>query len=118
MVSSCGQRRLWSDWADAQADLSLRWAHSHIVGFVMSRLMCEPTRITELCQCASVRSKTMWTGKAFQRTTVNFLNVRTPPKNCCNHPKSLTRWRFLRVMFPKDAEGIADPDQTAPVGVV
>ena len=29
------QRRLWSDWADAQADLSLRWAHSHIVGFVM-----------------------------------------------------------------------------------
>ena len=32
------QRRLWSDWADAQADLSLRWAHSHIVDFVMSRL--------------------------------------------------------------------------------
>ena len=29
------QRRLWSDWADAQADPSLRWAHSHIVGFVM-----------------------------------------------------------------------------------
>ena len=34
------QRRLWSDWADAQADLSLRWAHTHFVGFVMSRLMC------------------------------------------------------------------------------
>ena len=32
------QRRLWSDWADAQADLSLRWAHSHLVGFVMRRL--------------------------------------------------------------------------------
>ena len=32
------QRRLWSDWADAQADLSLRWAHRHFVGFVMSRL--------------------------------------------------------------------------------
>ena len=28
----------WSDWADAQADLSLRWAHNHFVGFVMSRL--------------------------------------------------------------------------------
>ena len=25
----------WSDWADAQADLSLRWAHSHFVGSVM-----------------------------------------------------------------------------------
>ena len=32
------QQRLWSDWADAQADLSLRWAHSHFVGFVMRRL--------------------------------------------------------------------------------
>ena len=32
------QRRLWSDWSDAQADRSLRWAHSHIVGFVMRRL--------------------------------------------------------------------------------
>ena len=26
-VSLCGQRRLWSDWADAQADLNLHWAH-------------------------------------------------------------------------------------------
>ena len=28
----------WSDCADAQADLSLRWVHSHFVGFVMSQL--------------------------------------------------------------------------------
>ena len=34
------QRSLWSDEADAQTDLSLRWAHSHFVGFVMSRLKC------------------------------------------------------------------------------
>ena len=26
--------RLWSDWADAQANLSLRWADSHFVGFI------------------------------------------------------------------------------------
>ena len=32
------QRRLWSDWADAQADLSLHWANTHFVGFVMRRL--------------------------------------------------------------------------------
>ena len=38
-LSSCRQRRLWSDWADAQADLSLPWAHNHIVGFVMRRLI-------------------------------------------------------------------------------
>ena len=33
------QRRLSSDWADAQADLSLRWAHTHFIGFVMSWLI-------------------------------------------------------------------------------
>ena len=33
------QRSLWSDRADVQADLSLRWAHNHIIGFVMSRLI-------------------------------------------------------------------------------
>ena len=32
------QRRLWSDWVDAQTDLSLRWAHTQFVGFVMSWL--------------------------------------------------------------------------------
>ena len=32
------QRRLWSDWVDAQTDLSLRWAHSHFFDFVMRRL--------------------------------------------------------------------------------
>ena len=37
-VSSSGQRKLWSDWADAQADLSLRGAHTHFVGFVTSWL--------------------------------------------------------------------------------
>ena len=33
------QRRLWSDWVDAQAELSLRWAYCHFVGFVMRRLV-------------------------------------------------------------------------------
>ena len=28
----------WSDWANAQADLSLRWVHIHFVGFVMLQL--------------------------------------------------------------------------------
>ena len=34
------QRRLSSDWVDAQADLSLCWAHSHCVGFVMRWPQC------------------------------------------------------------------------------
>ena len=33
------QRRLWSDWADAQADLSLRCVHIHFVGFVIRRII-------------------------------------------------------------------------------
>ena len=36
-------QRLWSDWADAQADLSLRWAHCHFVCFVMRRLIRRST---------------------------------------------------------------------------
>ena len=32
----CAQRRLS---LDAQADLSLRWAHTHFVGFVVLRLI-------------------------------------------------------------------------------
>ena len=39
--SMSAERRLWSDWAGAQADLILRWAHSHFVGFaIMRRLKC------------------------------------------------------------------------------
>ena len=38
------QRRLWSDWADAQADLSLRWVRSHFVGFVIRLLISEKNR--------------------------------------------------------------------------
>ena len=41
-IISCplsAQRR--SDWADAQADLNLRLAHTHFVGFVMSWLLYE-----------------------------------------------------------------------------
>ena len=30
-VSSCGQRRLWSDWADVQAELSLRWVGAEVI---------------------------------------------------------------------------------------
>ena len=33
------QQRLWSDWVDAQADLSLHWVHRSFVGFVMRQLV-------------------------------------------------------------------------------
>ena len=42
----------WSDWANAQADRSLRWAHTHFAGFVMSRLTyrCYIQNITTLAE--------------------------------------------------------------------
>ena len=33
------QKRLWSDWADAQSDLSLRWAHRSVCWSCRSRLI-------------------------------------------------------------------------------
>ena len=38
MYTLSAQRRLRSNWADAQADLRLRWAHRSFGGFVMLRL--------------------------------------------------------------------------------
>ena len=52
-----------------------------------------------------------WTIKLI-RTTIKLLKF-VHPKNCCNEPKSCTRWFYLRVMRPNDAERIAnnvDPD--------
>ena len=42
------QRRLWSDWADAQADLSFHWARTHFVGFVMFAALVFPDCIVLL----------------------------------------------------------------------
>ena len=50
------QRRLWWDWVDAQADLSLRWAHYHYVGFVMRRL-----KLILICWLQVVHHLTIWT---------------------------------------------------------
>ena len=54
-ASSCGQSRLWSDLADAQADLSLRWAHRLFCWFCRAlvhksfcRLCHVPSRLIDL----------------------------------------------------------------------
>ena len=56
--SSCGQRRLCSDYADAQADLSLRWAHmilcwfchvlAHIYASIWLQMSRKPHSTTEI----------------------------------------------------------------------
>ena len=42
------------------------------------------------------------------RTSVNFLNIRIPQKNCFNHSKIWTMWLYHRVMSPNDADGMAN----------
>ena len=54
------------------------------------------------------------------RSTVKFLNFRTPENFCCNLPKIQTKRPNLLIFRLEDANGIAnseDPDQTAPLGV-
>ena len=50
MLSSCGQQRLWSDWADAQVDLSLRWVHMPFCWFCheAAQLVCACITFVEL----------------------------------------------------------------------
>ena len=125
------QRRLWSDWADAQADLSLHWAHTYFVGFVMSRL--------NYCLLGLID------GKDIEHDCINnwhydcinnwhliiiinsYHDCRKSPKNSytrkisCSHPKIWTRWLCCRVICSKDADGFAnsvDPDQTATLGAL
>ena len=62
-VSSCGERWLWSDWAGAQADLCLPWAHMPECVFLSFRLnsvwnwtnICINTLLSAIsCQCTLV----------------------------------------------------------------
>ena len=57
------QWRLWSDWADAQADPSLRWAHSHFVGFVVSRLICPKDEEGMAISVDTQEQSASWHGK-------------------------------------------------------
>ena len=72
------QRRLCSDWEDAQADLSLRWAHCHFVGFVVRRLVlwCDIRKHTVvwfvLSEASSLLTATVW---GYKRSPLNFVNA-------------------------------------------
>ena len=80
------QWRLWSDWVDAQADLSLRLVHMPFCWF------CHEAAQMYRKIPKNSDTRNIW----------------------CNHPKIQTRWLYCREMHPKDADGMAngvDPDQ-------
>ena len=76
------QRRLRSDWMDVQADLSPGWAHSHFVGFVMSRLKCSET-VNE-----------SWQESMYFSSSVNSLQTRVR-----SHPMGLDVWYLVGPFF-------------------
>ena len=53
----------FEDWADAKADLSLRWAHRHLVVFVMSRLRLQHDKLWSLVYTPSRSKVSHVTGK-------------------------------------------------------
>ena len=55
-VSSCGQGRLWSNWAYAQADLSLRWAQMSFCLFF--HVAADILKIKDIIYLAFLFSKT------------------------------------------------------------
>ena len=59
----------WSDWADAQADLSLRWVHRSFVGFVMLWL------IYQIGLEAHERSEKYWSCKNQLRTVRTLFSL-------------------------------------------
>ena len=70
----------WSDWVDAQADLSLRWAHSHFVGFVMMRLISTSSNLSNLLLISFSFSRTMWIMmRREKRDRRHFKRMRFPP---------------------------------------
>ena len=72
-LSSCGQRRLESDSADAYSDLSLRWVHvSGVRRYVFSR--CE-SELNGNKRNAVGRDVIIWKAKTHLADVINFNTV-------------------------------------------
>ena len=81
-VSSCEQRRLWSDWADDQADLSLRWVHMPFCWFCHEAAHLWLTLENALSE-VSLNTIVYWDAKEtwHLQTHLYFLNMISRRKN-------------------------------------
>ena len=113
------KRRLWSDWADSQADLSLRWAHTQFVGFGVSWLIFFHPGFP--WQRSRNFSSPSWPWELVigcdhhdREDYCKFPKYSDTQNICCNHSKIWTMWLYHRVISPNDADGMANsvgPDQ-------
>ena len=83
----------WSEWADAQADLSLRWAHTHFVGFVMSWLICAQPRLRSACTSMQSVQSSLSTWKS-----IGFLAIHRMPSALDVHADRLC---WATMSFPR-----------------
>ena len=83
-------RRLWSDWVDAQADLSLGWTHNHFVGFGMRWLKYWLIFISVIV---------VWHGKllVFWLATLFYTKASAEPQNSVIFGVSRTKYLSLTI---------------------
>ena len=115
------QPRLWSDWADAQADPSLRCVHSHFVGFVMSWLISVlteqlPMWIWMITNCTSPGKHKIWqwlsNSSRHVRTLSNstmqrLLNLAISHFECLTHICLVDRSILINWMSPFPILGVS-----------
>ena len=73
------KRRPWSDWADAQADLSLRWAHSHAPSLI--RVFTVRSIDSQGSNVSSCRQRRLWSDWADAQAD---LSLRWPHMPFCS----------------------------------
>ena len=105
------QQRLWSDWVDAQADLSLRWAHSHFVGFVVRRLMYSfntwRKHFAVQKESSSINNTATWLYLMIQLTTVEKKGIcRILPLLCSSWEAEKSVTQVTRFMQPRGSCGL------------
>ena len=93
-LSSCGQRRLWSDWADAQADLSLRWAHMplcwfcHEEAYIVLCIFCT----TEIQVTRQTHDKKVWI-RVVKHVTQMTIMISSSSRNVSN--EKFVAWKII-----------------------
>ena len=100
------QQRLWSDWADAQADLSLHWAHMPFCWFCRALAqiwaslwenipsdICTQPRLKSACTCVESDQSSM-------STWINFASLTSQDAHSKYSDQLI--WIFAGCTFPKE----------------
>ena len=92
----------WSDWADAQADLSLRWAYMTFCWFchdgapLISLDSTSPSgRTACLYQKVCIKILLFIKGLAY-KTFISYNKLESPPELCTKHFKVSNEWFLIR----------------------